>query len=173
MSEWYSSVYKGFILTGVTLFVVGLFLSGINFINAYLVGYTSLLIGLLCILVVIFIRVQSLNDTVIFAGPIILMSGVICFITYLLWANIDIIVDGHVSQGYYSFNTISTILILTQIYIVYTVISSEAFESNSIIPKVQSAILYLLGILSVISTTSIYIILKYFRTDGFRLIGLS
>jgi hypothetical protein len=173
MSEWYSSVYKGFILTGVTLFVVGLFLSGINFINAYLVGYTSLLIGLLCILVVIFIRVQTLNDTVIFAGPIILMAGVICFITYLLWANIDIIVDGHVSQGYYSFNTISTILILTQIYIVYTVISSEAFESKSTIPKVQSAILYLLGVLSVISTTSIYIILKYFRTDGFRLIGLS
>lgn len=118
MSEWYSSVYKGFLLTGVTLFVVGLFLSGINFINAYLVGYTSLLIVLLCILVVIFIQVQSLSDTLIFAGPIILMIGVICFITYLLWSNMNIIVDGHVSQGYYAFNTISTLLILTQIYIV-------------------------------------------------------
>jgi hypothetical protein len=173
MSEWYSSVYKGFLLTGVTLFVVGLFLSGINFINAYLVGYTSLIIGLLCILVVIFIQVQSLSDTLIFAGPIILMIGVICFITYLLWSNMNIIVDGHVSQGYYAFNTISTLLILTQIYIVYSVISSEAFESKSIIPKVQSAILYLLGVLSAISTTSIYIILKYFRTDGFTSIGLS
>ena len=164
----YSSVYKGLIATGVVLFIIGMFLSGMNHVNAYLVGYIFLILGLLCVLVLIFNRVQGVYDVLLFAGPIILMVGVLCFIMYLLFTNKDIISDGHISQGYYTFNTISTIIILVQTYLIYNIISSEMFESKSIIPKVKSAILYLLGVFSVISTTSIYIIVRYFKTDGFR-----
>ena len=77
------------------------------------------------------------------------------------------IINGRVSHGYYSFSNISVILLLIQLYIVYTNITSDSFEKTGKISKVTSSMVYLLGVLSGISSIILYTILKYFTTDGF------
>jgi hypothetical protein len=110
---------------------------------------------------------QILYTILLTAGPFLLMLGVISFILYLMIKYKNIILDNHVSSSYNSFSNINIILILIQLYIVYTNISSDSFEKTGKISKVTSSVVYLLGVLSAISSIIIYTILKYFTTDGF------
>jgi uncharacterized membrane protein len=48
------------------------------------------------------------------------------------------------------------------------ILNTKEFEESGKISKILSSLLYLLGVLSLYSTMIIYIILKYFRTDGFQ-----
>jgi hypothetical protein len=100
-------------------------------------------------------------------GPFILLLGVIAFILYLLIKYRTPIIEDHVSYGYYTFSTINVILILIQLYIVYKNISTPLFEETGRISSVQTNMIYLIGVFTAISTVNLYIILKYFRTDGF------
>jgi len=56
---------------------------------------------------------------------------------------------------------------LLQIYIVFTNINTDKFETTGKISKVTSSLIYLLGVLTVMSSLIIFTVLKYFRTDGF------
>ena len=79
----------------------------------------------------------------------------------------DIILDGHVSSGYYTFNNVSVILLVIQLCIIYSIVTSTTFEEKGINPVTCSSIL-LLGILTGITINIIHTILKYFTTDGFQ-----
>ena len=95
------------------------------------------------------------------------MFFVIAFTLYLMIKYKPIIIDNHVSSSYNSFSNINIILIIIQLYIVYTNITTDSFEKTGKISKVTSSMVYLLGILSGISSIILYTILKYFTTDGF------
>ena len=95
------------------------------------------------------------------------MFFVIAFTLYLMIKYKPIIIDNHVSSNYNSFSNINIILIIIQLYIVYTNITSDSFEKTGKISKVTSSMVYLLGVLSGISSIILYTILKYFTTDGF------
>lgn len=101
------------------------------------------------------------------------MLGVASFILYMMiYPKYNVaIVDERVSSGYYIFSSISLLLLFVQLGIIYSNISTVKFETDGTIPKVQLAVVLLLGVLSAISSSVVYIILKYYRTDGFRLIG--
>ena len=110
---------------------------------------------------------QILYTILLTAGPFLLMLGVIGFILYLMITYKSIILQGHVANGYHSFSNINIILILIQLYIVYTNISSDSFEKTGKMSKVTSSVVYLLGVLSTITSIILYTILRYFTTDGF------
>ena len=101
-------------------------------------------------------------------GPFLLILGVIGFVLYLIITYKSNIVNDNVSQSYYSFSNITIILILIQLYIVFSNISTPKFEETGKISKVTSSIIYLLGVLSAISSIIMFTILKYFTTDGFK-----
>ena len=44
----------------------------------------------------------------------------------------------------------------------------QEFKTNGDISSITTGLLYLLGVLSLITTITIYVILKYFRADGFQ-----
>lgn len=177
MKDWYSAVYKGFIIAGFISFIIGFFSEGKVSLGAYIAGYGVLVLGIMMILTILFnniLRVtegQSIFNTIyailLTTGPFLLMLAVIGFILYLMINYKDIIIDKHVSPNYYSFSNISVLLLLVQLYIVYINISTEKFETTGKISKVTSSIIYLLGVLGAICSIIIYIILTYFRTDGF------
>ena len=77
------------------------------------------------------------------------------------------IIDGHVAPSYNSFSNIIILLLLLQVYLVYTNISTENFESSGKISKVTSSFIYLLGVLTAICSIILGTILKYYSTDGF------
>ena len=178
MKDWYSSIYKGLIISSVVAFMVGIFSSGNVSIDAYITGYAVLILSIMMILLILFNNIlritqgqstfQLIYTIMMSTGPFLLMLAVIAFVLYMIITFKENIANNNVSQSYYSFSNITIILLLIQLYIVYTNISTPKFEETGKISKVTSAIIYLLGVLSSISSIIIFTILKYFTTDGFK-----
>ena len=177
MKDWYSGVYKALILTSVIAFLISFFSSGTISLGAILAGYSVLILGILMILLILFNQImkgtqdqsmlQILYSILLMAGPFLLMLGVIGFVLYLIIFYKNIIIDGYISDSYYTFSNITIILLLLQIYIVFTNINTDRFETTGKISKVTSSLIYLLGVLTIMSSLIIFTVLKYFRTDGF------
>ena len=177
MKDWYSAIYKAFIITSIITFIIGFFSEGKVSLGSYIAGYSVLILGIMMILLILFNSIMKITEgqsttqilytILLTAGPFLFMLGIIAFILYLMITYKSIILDNHFANGYNSFSNIIVILILIQLYIIYRNISTDIFESTGKISKVTSSILYLLGILSAISSIFLFMILKYFTTDGF------
>lgn len=177
MSSFYSTIYNGLISASVVLFIIGIFTTGKLSVGSYITGYSTLILGIMLLLITMFNKLFS-SDTklptsqMIFTilsmtGPFILMLGTISFVLYLMITYKSIIIDDHVSPGYYSFNNITILLILFQLYIVYTNTITPDYEKTHKLSRTTSSVMYLIGMLTLMSTIITYTILKYFTTDGF------
>jgi hypothetical protein len=181
MANWYSSVYKGFIVAGLVSFIVGIFSQGLVSLNSYIAGYSILLIAIAMMLIIIFNNIlkvnegsstlQVLSSILMSSGPFLIILAVISMVLYLIVKYKSNIIDNRVSGGYYSFSNITALLIFVQLYIIYTNVFSDKFQNTGKIDKVTSSLIYLLGVLSSMSTAVLYIILKYYTTDGFTTIN--
>ena len=78
------------------------------------------------------------------------------------------ILEGHILNSFSTFSNIAIILFLLQIYFVYNNLNNQQFEITGKLSKVTSSIMYLLGVLTLMCSLTMYTILKYFRTDGYK-----
>lgn len=101
-------------------------------------------------------------------GPFLLMLFIIGFALYLLINYKTPISEGKVSTSYNTFSNITLMLIILQIYLIYSNMDKQEFKTNGYISSLTTGILYLLGVLTLFTTGTIYVILKYFRADGFQ-----
>jgi uncharacterized membrane protein len=173
-SELYASVYKGFITTTIIAFIIGMTTNGLTSFGCYQAGYSIFALAIMLILLKLLNNYlkktqgnASAGSTFLTISPFVLM--LFC-VGYLLYFNIkykEIIIDGRVSNGYYTFSNISVILLLIQLSIVYYIVTSSTFDEKGVNPVTSSSIL-LLGILTAISVNIVYTILVYFTTDGFQ-----
>jgi hypothetical protein len=178
MANWYSTIYKACIYASIVAFIIGFFTSSSASLGAYLAGYSALILAIMLILIILFSTVlkttsnnstfQVLNSIFITAGPFILMLGVISFVLYSLIVYKNNIIEGHIAPGYNSFSNIIVILLMIQLYLVINNINTENFERTGKMSKVTSSLIYLLGVLTGISSIILYTILKYYSTDGFK-----
>jgi lysylphosphatidylglycerol synthetase-like protein (DUF2156 family) len=176
MKEWYVGIYKALIMASVIGFLISFFSQGTISYGSMLAGYSVLVLGIMMILLILFTQILKVtqNDSAfqiiwtIFmtSGPFLLMLSIIGFVLYLLIKYKDPINDNHISHSYHTFSNITIILLLLQIYMVYTNIATKEFEVSGKMSKVTSSIIYLLGVLTGICSMIMYIILKFFRTDG-------
>jgi len=181
MKDWYSTVYKACIFAAIISFILGFFTESKTSLGAYIAGYSVLILAVLMILIVLFNNVlntgesdsafQIIYSILMVAGPFILILGVISFVLYLLIKYNSNIVDGKTAPSYNSFSNIIVMLLLVQIYLVYSNISTEKFETTGKLSKVTSSIVYLIGVLTGICSIILYTILKYYSTDGFTCIN--
>ena len=179
MSYWYSNIYKAFIYASIVAFIVGFFTEKDTSLGAYLAGYSSLTLGIMMILIIIFNNIlkttsnetsfQLLYSIILTSGPFILILGIIAFVLYLMIKYKNSIIQGNVSPNYNSFSNIIIILLMIQLYIILGNINSEKFETTGKLPKVTTSIVYLLAILTGISSIILNTVLKYYSTDGFTL----
>jgi hypothetical protein len=177
MKDWYSSIYKACIFASLVSFIIGFFTESKASLGAYIAGYSVLTLGIMMILLILFnnvLRVSSngsafqiIYSILMTSGPFLLILAVISFVLYLLINYRDKIIDGHVAPSYNSFSNIIVLLLLLQVYLVYTNISTDNFESSGKISKVTSSFIYLLGVLTAICSIILSTILKYYSTDGF------
>jgi hypothetical protein len=177
MADWYSTIYKACIYASSVAFIIGFFTNSKASLGAYLAGYSVLILGIMMVLVILFsqvLKVTSNSSTLqllylifITAGPFILMLGIISFVLYLLIQYKNNIIEGHISPSYNSFSNIIVILLMLQLFIVMNNINTEKFETTGKMSKVTSSIIYLLSVLTGISSIILYTILKYYSTDGF------
>ena len=177
MEEWYTSVYKGFILGTIISFIISFFTSGETSYNSSIAGYSILILAIMMILTMMITKVlkvmsngsttQLIMPILSQLGPFLLMLLIISFVLYLIVNYKYPILENHISPNYHTFSNITIILMLVQLYIVYVNIFTKEFENSGKLTKITSNLLYLLGVFSAASTSIMYIILKYFRTDGF------
>lgn len=177
MKDWFSNVYKGFIISAIIAFIIGMFTQGTASLGAYIAGYSVLSISIMMILLILFNKIMTftqgqstfkiITNILITTGPFILMLGYVSFILYLIITYQDNINSGRVSPSYFSFSNIGLMLLLIQLYIVYTNISTSKFETTGQLSNVSSNIILLMSVLTLICSIILFTILKYFTTDGF------
>ena len=169
--SWYSSIYNGFIYGSVVAFLISLFNSGKLAYGGQVTGYSILSIGILLIMVVIFNylsgkKTSSILNTIMTVGPFICMLGVIGFSLYMLIKYKTIIIEDKVSSNYKTFSNITLILLISQTILIIKNLNSESFKSSLSINKLTSSILYLFSVITLASSLIIWVILKYYTTDG-------
>lgn len=180
MNNLYSGVYKGLILATVITFILSGFTSGDTAYGSLVAGYSTLTLAVLMIIVLVLMAVLKLDDgksglnTIInilsSSGHFLLLLSLIGFVLYMIIYYKNIIKGGHVSHTYYNFTTLTTMLILLQCYLIYTNLDSDKFSNTGTFPKTTTSILYLLCVVTWMSSLIIYITLKYYNTDGFAIL---
>ena len=177
MEVWYLTIYKACIIASVVALIIGFSTQSETSLGAYISGYSVLILGILMILVILFSNIlkrpnnstiQMISSIILVSGPFILILGIISFLLYLLINYKNKIIAGHVAPGYHSFNTIISLLLFIQLYLIYTNINTDNFKSTGNMSRVISSMLYLLSIITAICSIILYTILKYYSTDGFR-----
>lgn len=179
MKDWYSTLYKACIWVSLIMFIIGFITQSDTSLGAFIAGYSVLTLGILMILVILFANVLRVTEEAslwrtIFAmamtsGPFILILGVVSIMLYLFIFYKQRIIDGHIAPGFNTFSGIVSVLLFMQMFILYNSISSERFEATGKLPRLTSALAYLLNVLTGISTVILFTILKYYSTDGFTL----
>ena len=177
---WYESIYKALIFGSAITFIISNLTSGENSYNSLITGYAILILGILMILTIMMTKIldveksssimQILLSIIMTLGPFLLMLAIIGFMLFLIIFYKTPILENQVSQSYDTFSNITLVLLLIQVYVVYTNIDKDEFKINGKISLLTSDILYLLGVLSLLSSCTIYIILKYYRSDGFQML---
>ena len=112
MNDWYSGIYKAFIISAIISFIIGFFSEGNVSLGAYISGYCVLILGIMMILLILFNRIMKITEEqsttqilyTIFltTGPFILMLTITIIMIVLLGTYGKFIVDHHVGDGYYS-----------------------------------------------------------------------
>jgi len=161
MNELYSSVFRGFMLASIVSFIISWFTTGQTSYGAELSGYVMNIFAILLILLILF-QSKSLMASICFS----LVLAVIGFIMYSLITYKSNIIDGHVVPYLKTYTSIAIILIMLQTYIMYNSIFNEKFEKTNTISKVNLSVLSLLGVFLLACSLIIFVILKYYTTDG-------
>ena len=175
---WYESIYKAFIFGSAIAFIISYFTTGNNYYNSVISGYIILIMGIIMIITMLITKIletqpngsitQIALSIIMKLGPFLLMLFIIGFTLYLLINYKTPISEGQVSTNYNTFSNITLMLIILQIYLIYTNMDKQEFKTNGHISSITTGLLYLLGVSSLITTSTIYVILKYFRADGFQ-----
>ena len=182
MKNWYSSIYKSLIIASVISFIIYFFSTGSVSLGALISGYSVLSLSIFMILYIILFNMMQVNQNAGFfqnlflvmstCGPFLLMLGVIGFILFLVISYKNRILLGHVSNGYNTFTNIAIIMVLLQVYLLYTSINSDKFETSKTLPRMTTNVLYLYGVITAICSITLYTILNKFSADGFSNINL-
>jgi hypothetical protein len=171
MDGWYGgvywkSVYNTIFYFSALLYIVSFFVSTDN--SLILLETANILLGTGLIFEICLYGGNLGIDIQLakYAFPFALMIGNIIYTLVLLLSNQEVISEGHVSPGYFTFINISTILVLIQLYIFLTTKKDNQINQSNRLPATSSSFIGLIGILNVICMITVYIILTYFRTDG-------
>jgi hypothetical protein len=162
MSIWPENVSRSPIYTGVIFLFLSFFMSGSNTPKALYVGYTFLALGLLF---VIASTQPSLNMYKLFIDclPLWVMLFIIGFILFLITKYYSIISESRVSPSYYTFSNILVILFMAQV----TILNKSNFEVNNGFDIGMLGIISIGVIQFIICLLILFVILKYYSTDGF------
>jgi hypothetical protein len=173
---WYESVYKGFLIASVWVFLFSFGFTGETRFNATITGYSLLIISISLILIILLYNVAKNNQQLsvvgsifnvfINGGPYIIMLFLMCVILSIMITYKSEIIAGTVSSGYTSFSNISMLLFMTQIYVIYNAMESNSFQTTGKLTRIVAGIAYLLDLLEALCAIILFIILKYFTTDG-------
>ena len=163
---WYSSIYKSLLISSAVAFAIYSTTTNEISVNSLIAGYSVLILGISMLLLFVFNKSTNTSSVMV---PFIFMFMIISVLLFLLTRHKTRIVNGQVSQSFYNFSNISVFLILIQVYLIYSQISTEEFKTKKEFNRVTSLVITLLSVLTSICAYIIYIVLVYYTTDGFAI----
>ena len=145
--------------------------NGQNMLVALLSGYGLLMWAILFIFGLLFLQLTSKNENLTGVSglfkylnplfPLVILLFIISIIIYLLGYYFDRISTGKVSDYYYSYSTLSSIFLLSQLVVIL-----NSFKNNETkLDDKTFSILMLLGTINMIIVITLGIILKFYTTD--------
>jgi hypothetical protein len=177
MNNLYSNVYKALMITSIISFIISILSSGDVSLGAEISGYCLLLLSIIMITFIVItkyttnfkgqINIESILSTSLISGPFILIFAITGFILYSIIYYKNRIINGQVSSDYYTFNSWCIIILLIQIFYLYNNLNNSDFELNGKLSSITISILYLMSVILSIMSIILFVILKYYQTDGF------
>ena len=161
MEDWYLSVCKALLIVGKISFIISFGTSGATSYGAELSGYSSITLAIMLILLMLF-KYKNLMAILAFLW----LLAVIGFILYSVITHKNQIINDHVPTYYSTFIEVSMILIIIQTLVIYSSIFTDKFKQNGFISPINIYSSYLLSSLTMMCSIIIYIMLKYYTTDG-------
>tara|TARA_B100001059_G_C17697155_1_gene508092 strand:- start:397 stop:882 length:486 start_codon:yes stop_codon:yes gene_type:complete len=161
MEDWYLSVCKALLIVGKISFIISFGTSGETSYGAELSGYSSITLAIMLILLMLF---KYKNPMAILA--FLWLLAIIGFILFSVLTHKNQIINGHVPTYYSTFIEVSMILIIIQTLVIYSSIFTAKFKQGGIISPINIYSSYLLSSLTMMCSIIIYIMLKYYTTDG-------
>ncbi len=156
---WYSNLYKISILIGILLYVAQLFMTGSNKTNALIAGHVNVSLGLF--LFVILLANQGTSSFLV--ASIALLGSLIAQLLYMTSVKHERISNGHISSGFYTFNVISIILVLLELFLLYM---DEQLEERFNVSLKTLSMMTFISLLIGASNWIVYTILYSYVTDG-------
>ena len=181
---WDVYLWKSIIIAAVIIFIIYMFTSGVNSLNASIAGYSLLIITILGIMIQ-FIRKPVTNQEGIstlkmvmniltLIGPFFIILAIIGFMLYLLISYKNPIINNQVSQSFKSFSNLTVFLIIITMYFIYNNIMCDGPQCGNDtgkIDKVSNSVLFLLSLITMIFAGTVYVILVFYTTDGFQVLN--
>jgi len=178
MNNLYSNIYKSLMIASIISFIISILSSGDVSLGAEISGYSLLILSIIMITFIVITKyitifkgqitsISSILSIVFISGPFILIFAIIGFILYCLIYYKNRISNGQVSNDYYIFNLWCIIILLVQTFFLYNNLNTSDFELKGKMSSVSISILYLMSVILSIMSIILYVILKYYQTDGF------
>jgi hypothetical protein len=165
-------------IASIISFIISILSSGDVSLGAEISGYSLLILSIIMITFIVITKyitifkgqitsISSILSIVFISGPFILIFAIIGFILYCLIYYKNRISNGQVSNDYYIFNLWCIIILLVQTFFLYNNLNTSDFELKGKMSSVSISILYLMSVILSIMSIILYVILKYYQTDGF------
>jgi hypothetical protein len=177
---WDVYLWKSIIIAAVITFMIYMFTSGVNSLNAAIAGYSLLIITIMGILIQLIRKpitnqegvstLKMIWNILILTGPFFIILSIIGLMLYLIISNKNPIINNEVSQSFNTFSNITLFLIFILIYFIYNNVMCDGPQCSDT-GKLNNSIMYLLSIITIASTGIVYTILTFYRTDGFQVLN--
>ena len=181
---WDVYLWKATIIAAVITFLIYMFTTGVNSLNASIAGYSLLIITILGIMIQLIRKpvanqegtstLKMVMNILTLTGPFFIILAIIGFMLYLLISYKNPIINNQVSQSFNTFSNMTLSIILVIIYFVYNQVECDGPQCGSSTGKIENvsnSFLLLLSVITVISTIIVYVILTYYTTDGFQVLN--
>lgn len=166
-----SSLIAGFIILFLTLGI-----GGETGTMGKIVGFSFVLVGLIMFLSNTLSKIvrspnkesKSLLSIVTTLGPFIPAIGLLAWAITLFSQYFDYIAKDQLTP---SFSMFSTFLVLSNLFLIrmmYNNMNSKEFEKSQSVNKVSGMLMYLMEIITFVILISMFIIVRFFVTDGFK-----
>ena len=169
---WDVYLWKSTIIAAVITFIIYMYTTGVNSLNAAITGYSLLIITILGILIQLIktpisnsegiSTLKMVMNILTQTGPFFIILAIIGVMLYLLVKYKKPIINSEVSPSFNTFSNITLFLILILIYFIYNNVMCDGVDCDSgKTGKMNNSIMYLLSILTIVSTGIVYTILTF------------
>lgn len=170
------------LLAGFIILFLTIGLGGNSSVTGRIIGYSFLIVGLILFLSNTLQKIVNSKNTesksiiaiVTTLGPFLPAIGLLAWAIIIYSEHFDVIAKNNLTPSFNMLGTFLVIINLILTYMFYKNMNSKEFIETQQINRVSGMIIYFVEVIFLVIMISMYIIVRYFVTDGFQnMVGCS